>query len=296
MAPPPRPPDGETARRRAASDPPSMRPSPARSLGRMMSAGRSPASGSARSPAAVKALPRLLRVRFGPAGDRRGRPCGNALTGQPEGWPSLTTNTRRCRGEPEPETASAATGSGLEPARSSRTPATADGTRRQEQRCSRSPGSTSRSTATGSARWRRKAARIGGPREQRPREWKCDPPGRLITPGQGQRLHASCRTGGVSSLGASTYTPSHSFTYTPVPNKSFHINSIPTPHTAPHVQKRYRGEVWERPAAKLAFCGPGRRSSVTPAGPVAPHRRCPSGKGCHGRGRRSPPSRRAPVR
>ena len=55
---PPRPPDGGKARRRAGSAPPSMRPSPGRSVDRLRSAGRSPASGSARSTAAVNLLRR----------------------------------------------------------------------------------------------------------------------------------------------------------------------------------------------------------------------------------------------
>ena len=45
---------------------------------------------------------------------------------------------------------------------------------------------------------------------------------------RGPNLNQQCRTGGVSRPGASTYTPSHSLTYTPVPDKSFNINQIPT--------------------------------------------------------------------
>ncbi len=73
-------------RRGAGSWPPSLRPSPGTCPARG-APGSPRRSGSARSPAAVKALPRLLRVRCGPTGDCRGRPCGMAFAGQPGGWP-----------------------------------------------------------------------------------------------------------------------------------------------------------------------------------------------------------------
>ena len=50
---------------------------------------------------------------------------------------------------------------------------------------------------------------------------------------RGPNLHQRCRTRGVSSLEASTYTPSHTSTYTPVPYKSFHINQIPPQQPIP---------------------------------------------------------------
>lgn len=47
---------------------------------------------------------RFLRVRSGPAGDRRGRPCRIAVAGQPEGLASVHNELAplRCRGAPEP--------------------------------------------------------------------------------------------------------------------------------------------------------------------------------------------------
>lgn len=50
-------------------------------------------------------------------------------------------------------------------------------------------------------------------------------------------LHPRYRTRGVSSPSASTYTPSHAGAYTPVPDKSFHLNQIPTRHTTPRTEK-----------------------------------------------------------
>ena len=54
---------------------------------------------------------------------------------------------------------------------------------------------------------------------------------------RGSNLHPRCRTGGVSSPRVSTYTPSHTSPYTPVPAKSLHINQIPTQHTTPRCRK-----------------------------------------------------------
>ena len=84
-------PDGDPARRHAGSDPPPLRLLRHRSEEHER---RSvPASGSARSPAAVN---RFAVLRSAPAfGDCHGRPCGIALAGQPEGWPSSKTNKRR---------------------------------------------------------------------------------------------------------------------------------------------------------------------------------------------------------
>ena len=74
--------------------------------GSSTSPGQVPASSSARSPAEVNPLARALRWRSGPSDDCRGRPCGNALAGQPEGWPLFKDEhmqrMRRCRGEPHP--------------------------------------------------------------------------------------------------------------------------------------------------------------------------------------------------
>ena len=77
-------------------------------------------------------------------GDRRGRPWGKPLAGQPGGWPSFKTNKPSACAAPlsrrtGPETASATTGLMPNKPPSSGTPATADGTRRQEQKRSRSP-------------------------------------------------------------------------------------------------------------------------------------------------------------
>jgi hypothetical protein len=60
-------------------------------------------------------------------------------------------------------------------------------------------------------------------------------------PDGGPNLHPRCRTRGVSSLRASTYTPSHTATYTAGAAKSFHINRITTRRTTPHVQRKVQG-------------------------------------------------------
>ena len=125
---------------------------------------------------------------------------------------------------------------------------------------------------------------------------RCDQSGRPITTRQGPNLHQICRTGGVSRPRASTYTPSHTSSHNPVSDKVLPYHQIPPNLPLPDAAHWDRGEVGERPTAKLAFCGPGRCSSVTPAGPVAPHRMRPSRKGAHGRGRRPPPTGRAPDR
>jgi len=83
----------------------------------------------------------------------------------------------------------------------------------------------------------------------------------------GSNLHRRCRTAGVSSPRSSIYIPSHTSTYSPVPAKSLDINQIPTHPPPPDAANWYRGEVGERPPAKLAFSGPGRCSSVTPTAP-----------------------------
>ena len=60
----------------------------------------------------------------------------------------------------------------------------------------------------------------------------------------GSKLHQRCRTGGVTSPRVSTYTPSHTSTYTPVPAKSLHINQIPTQHTTLTCRKWVQGRGW----------------------------------------------------
>ena len=99
--------------------------------------------------------------------DCRGRPCGNALAGQPEGWPSLTTDKRKGCAAPSsrstaPETASAATDPMPNKPPSSSAPATADGTRRQEQR-RRSSGIRDTGGETGKRQSRDPACRRSGP-------------------------------------------------------------------------------------------------------------------------------------
>ena len=100
-------------------------------------------------------------------GDRRGRPCGNTLEGQPEGWPSFKTNMRRsvvaenrsrdCIGRHRPHAEQAAVEQHTGHSRRD----TAAGAEAQE-----TTERTSRITATRSARWRRKAARRGGSRSR----------------------------------------------------------------------------------------------------------------------------------
>ena len=70
---------------------------------------------------------------------------------------------------------------------------------------------------------------------------RCDQPGRPITTRQGPNLHQRCRTGGVSRPGASIYTPSHTSSHTPISDKSFHINQIPTKPTTPRCRKLVQG-------------------------------------------------------
>ena len=77
--------------------------------------------------------------------------------------------------------------------------------------------------------------------ENRERDEGRDQPCRPITTRQRLNLHQRCRTRGVSSPRASTYTPSHTSPYSPVPDKSLHINQIPTQHALPHVQRKVRG-------------------------------------------------------
>ncbi len=96
---------------------------------------------------------------------------------------------------------------------------------------------------------------------------------------RGSNLHRRCRTGGVSRPNVSIYTPSHTSTYCPVPAKSLHINPIPTQHTTPRCRTLGQGDVGERPCRIPAVFGPGRCSSVTPAAPGRSPRNRPSGKG-----------------
>ena len=132
--------------------------------GRSMSAGRPPASGSARSPAAVNPLARVLRLRFGPPGDRGGRPCGIAVAGQPEGWPSLKTTKRNaaCRGSAGPATASAPRLSACRRQAAHRPQRTEH---RRRRRVRRSPGRTARTTEARPAGWRRQTALSSGSRK-----------------------------------------------------------------------------------------------------------------------------------
>ena len=78
--------------------------------------------------------------------------------------------------------------------------------------------------------------------EHTERDEGCDQPCRPIRTRQRLNLHRRCRTRGVSSTRASTYTPSHTSSHNPVPDKSLHINQIPTQHTLPHVRKKVRAE------------------------------------------------------
>ena len=91
-------PRAETRRRCAGSDPPSMRPSPGRVPGTIMCRDhqRRAVPGVRQRTVARgrQAAARLLHSVPALPGDCRGRPCGKALAGQPEGWPSLTTNKR----------------------------------------------------------------------------------------------------------------------------------------------------------------------------------------------------------
>lgn len=78
--------------------------------------------------------------------------------------------------------------------------------------------------------------------ENTERDEGCDQPCRPITTRQRLNLQQRCRTRGVSSTRASTYTPSHTSSFTPAPDKSLPINQIPTQHALPHVRKKVRGE------------------------------------------------------
>ena len=99
---PPSNPRTERRRRCAQFRPAVERPVVGSRAGRIMNAGRSPASGSARSATAVKPLrgssaPRFLRsapaLRVTAAADR----AGELLAGQPKGWPSLEhEDAQRC--------------------------------------------------------------------------------------------------------------------------------------------------------------------------------------------------------
>ncbi len=69
-------------------------------------------------------------------------------------------------------------------------------------------------------------------------------------------LTPHCRLRGASSLGASTDTPSHTSTYTPAPDKSFHINQTPIQHTTPTCRQRVQGGVGSDPAKTWRFSDP----------------------------------------
>ena len=58
---------------------------------------------------------------------------------------------------------------------------------------------------------------------------------------RGSNLHRRCRTRGVSSPKVSIYTPSHTSSHTPAPDKSFHIRQIQTTHTTPRCRKKVQG-------------------------------------------------------
>ena len=77
--------------------------------------------------------------------------------------------------------------------------------------------------------------------ENRERDGGRDQPCRPITTRQRLNLHQRCRTRGVSSPRASIYTPSHTSSYSPVPDKSLHINHISTQYALPHVKRKVRG-------------------------------------------------------
>ena len=137
-APPPRTPAQRNGGAAPVQTAPSPRPSPGRAPAGIMSAGRFPASGSARSPAAVNPLARVFRsapaLRVTAATDRAGRFLQASRKAGPR---SRRTSAAPC---PAPlsrrtgaETTSATSGRVPNKPPSSSAPATADGTRRREQ-------------------------------------------------------------------------------------------------------------------------------------------------------------------
>ena len=108
---------------------------------------------------------------------------------------------------------------------------------------------------------------------------RCDQPGHAITTRQGQNLHPRCRTGGVSGPRVSIYTPSHTSSHTPVSDKPFHINQIPTQHTTPRCRRLVQGGSRGATHRKTAVL---RTRQVflrhTCRAGSLPSRRCPCGK------------------
>ncbi len=108
---------------------------------------------------------------------------------------------------------------------------------------------------------------------------RCDQPGRPTTTRHGPNLHPKmphwrCK----QTQGLKLRPESHFQSHPPYPiSPSISIRSPPN-LPLPGAAHWYRGEVGERPTAKLTFCGPGRCSSVTPAGSGRSPRSCPCGK------------------
>lgn len=107
-----------------------------------------------------------------------------------------------------------------------------------------------------------------------------DPPGRPITTRQGPNLHRiwphwRCKQTQGLELRPESHFQSHPL-YPISPSISIRSPpNLPLPDAA-HWDRR---EVGERPTARLPFCGPGRRSFVTPAAPGRSPTNLPSWKG-----------------
>ena len=278
-APPPRPPDRDTARcadsspgrrcgrRRVWCRQDHERPTIPGVRQRTVSHGRQTAS---------------LR----PSVTARGRPCGKALAGQPRGWPSFKTNKPSACAAP----LSPRTGAEIASATTGPMPTSRRRAAHRPQRTGTAAGAeaqqiterTSRTTATRSARWRRKATRRGGSRS-RGRARKCD---LLLLPdhtGTGAKItrlvpQEGCNRDDVIKLQPQSHPESHSQPHV-VPSKPLILLTKPDTYDPSMGSGIGSGVKRGATLAKLAFSGPGRCSSVTPAGPGRSPRNLPVPEG-----------------
>ena len=193
MAPPPRPPHGETAALR--------RLRPRRRYGRRRAAcpprsgdtGRSqrPAEhGRPRQSTRWRGSSASLRPSVTAAPDRAESSCGPAgRLARADDEHALRALRRLLSRRTGSETASATTGPMPDMPPSSSAPATADGNTAAGAEAQQITESTSRTTATRSARWRRKATRSGGSRSRGRARCCCDRTRYPITAARPLRSH-----------------------------------------------------------------------------------------------------------
>ena len=100
---------------------------------------------------------------------------------------------------------------------------------------------------------------------------RCDPPCRPITARQGPSLHPMMPQGRCKQTRSLKLHSESRFYIHPRHPLNPSMSARYRPDTPPPRAADWdRGEVGERPCRKPPVFGPGRRSSVTPAGPVAP--------------------------